>query len=447
MSLIHKIRTAQSSITICIMNWQANPLWILLIISCACTKQGVLDEKFVQGLSAEVRSQTFNLSLQTIRYPDSVYTGATPFLLVGKSTHSTLGEIESIARATVLQEDQFDIIHTQQAVTYDSVRISLHILYVQGTKKSSFSLKMHPLKEPFVVDRQYFSTSVIPYYEDSLVLDKSFSYEVDEKEQIDTMIHLRGEDLWGKNFLKQALHPEKGILFLVNYPGFVFSSPSSAGIIGIDPEKSSFSIYYTVPGEEEEPISKEKVFLFQRRHYNQYLIDLSGSAFASLERGEGTTLGEYAYAHGATGVFCSVDLTPLKDFYQSHSHLHVVAARLKSKPAHSLSTDSELFLAPQSLRLSLPFADPKSPDNVVQNIIEREVVNDRLYVDGEPFFNKVDDQTFSYQGSIVLGLNYVFSEEYTTNTWLLSAADYRGIEPIVLPVDGLLIDVFYTLNN
>ena len=428
------------------MNWLAKTLWALLLILCVyCTKEGVLDETFVQGLSTEVEYKNFPLPLKTIRYPDSLYTGATPYLLTGKSQHRLFGEIESIARSTVVQANLSDII-INQTVSYDSIRIALNITYVQGLRKGEVSLKMFPLKEAFVVQRQYFSTSTIPYYKDSLVLDKSFTYEVDEEGSIDTTIYLHAEELWGKSFLKQAVHKDQGLNFLLNYPGFVFVSTSATGMLGINPQGSGFTLYYKVE-EEDNMRPQEKSFLFQRRHYNQYITDLQDSRFSSLKRGEATVIDDYAYAYGALGVLCSVDLTPLRAFYESQPTLQIVAARLKSRPMHSISTTSEVFSPPQALRLSLPFADPKDSENVIQKIITREVVNDRVYVNGETFFNKVDDSSFPYQGTITLALRSVFSEESATSTWLLSAEDYRGIEPVILPAQGLFIDLFYTLNN
>ena len=260
-----------------------------------CASEEALEETIVANLHKDVNYKAFTLPLSTVYYPDSVLTQTDSLLYVGHHSSPTFGSTRATSFATLRQKDVLQVL-SSTLNSYDSLVFELGVVYAYGKRKGPFHLRIHPLKTRLDPETIHVAETTTEYITETHVLDAIIPFDADKT----SVIRLHARKAWADDFFSKATG-EKGVSYLLDYPGLAFVSGSTnETIVGAHVTSTNMYIYYKNAAEHTE----EKGFAFTSLRYSQYETDLSSSTLKHLQRGIHTIPPTgYAYAQAATGVF------------------------------------------------------------------------------------------------------------------------------------------------
>ena len=409
----------------------------LLVGLVSCKESAFVEESTVDGLNKQVLYKSFTLPVSTVLYPDSVVTQNDDILLVGRYNSSIFGEVEASAVTTFLPTDITDIKQISEEVSsYDSIVFSLQISYTYGKKESNFGLSIHPLKERLRSMLYVAETEV--EYEEVKALSGSTIYDITNTDSI----RIHATQAWSEDIFEQLKGEDRNDVFF-NYPGLILiSHTENETILGLAPQESSITIYYTDPSKD---TTITISFVLDGFRYNQFSVDRSQSLL-NLERGSYTNLSQYAYAQSATGVFSVIDLSAVANLYKEVEGFDIHIAKLSIGPLQERSTTDVSYPIVDNLLLFLPYEDPKDPRNNNKELRNRVLINEDSQVGKSSFFSKVSEENLVFDGNVAIGLQQDVSiKEHIY--WLLSSSDPNGLESIVLPNNSVKLDLYYSLRK
>ena len=348
------------------------------------------------------------------------------------------GKVRSSAATSIRQSSLSDIV-TRGLNSYDSIVFEIVVTYLYGKRSGEFSLKVHPLSDPLLSTKAYVS-NIEPSYNESIeVLSSSFSLSG----KLPDSIRIHANTDWSDEFFAKVTGNESTD-FLLNYPGLLFTlAPESEAILGLDVKATTMTIYYK-SDPTDEASARSKVFDFSNLRYNYYEMDRSGALLDGLSHGQ-HTFSEHAYAQANSGVFCGIDLSAVHAFYKEKGGFTVNFAELNVGPLEDLSDSIYLLSPPSTLRLSLPYPTPTDSRNHSKALISRLIHNESsLLAGGTEYLVASADSPTLYKAQVASALQEAILSDEPQGYWLLSALNYDGFEPIILPSSQVELTIYYT---
>lgn len=399
-----------------------------------------IEAPLIDQLHRNVEVQHFDLPVGTLLYEDSISTLNSNLLFVGAYRSPIFGQIQSTGVASLRQRDLSDIIN-HSVDNYDSMVFEIVVEYIYGKRRGSVPTNIYPLKEQLSPGKSYISKDEPIYDTETEVL----SVVLDPSDQLSDSIRVHANKAWADDFFMQ-ISGEENIKFLLNYPGFVIQSEATAErILGLNVEGTTLTVYYKEDPENADT-QQHKVFDLSNIRYNYYESDRSGSALSASKRGEVFFSEAYAYAQGASGFFCAIDLSPVQHFYNQHKNLSIHLATLSVAKLKDESDEEQLLLPPSVLRLSLPYPELEDLRNHSKGIISRLIANEDARLPNGSSYLHLSDSLAGYLAQVATSLEDELSADRLRPFWVLSALDYDKFEPIILSPAEVRLSLYYTVQ-
>ena len=391
-----------------------------------------LGDSIADEFSQRVLEKTFQLPVRTVLYPDSIPTLNDDLLFVGRYKSPFFGTLEAKSHARLSQSDQSQPL--SEVIDYDSIVFKLVLDYTYG-ERGPFRLKVHPLRRALATNVSYVAQTEVTYDANVTILDRTLSKA---ELRSDTLL-LRADNSWAAQFANKVSDA-----YLLTYPGFSFTfGEENSTILGFSVQHSSMILYYKDPQEASEALQQR--FTFSSLRYNSYKTERTGSLLKDLEQGAYTLLPDFAYSQAASGVFCAIDLSEVRAFYEKQGGFTTHTAQLNIGALAESADPNIERIPPRTLRLSKPFPAPFEAKNNVKSIVTRNISNDSGFTGTQDryFHAQTQEPPYTTRGNVAIGLQEALLDSLESRYWLLSALDFSGFEPILLPGPHVELKLYY----
>ena len=138
----------------------------------------------------------------------------------------------------------------------------------------------------------------------------------------------------------------------------------------------------------------------------------------------------------------------MQALYEETGGFGIVTATFNIGPLVDQSNDAHIRTPPAVLRLSRPYEIPTDARNNARSIVARNVVNDNTYASSRKndYFYQQGGGSFLYTGHVATTLQQALADG-SDKYWVLSAFDFNGFAPIVLPKQQVILKLHYILRQ